>query len=112
MSLVIDDRLITGLFAFGRWFNVKQGSVGIDSYQFRYWVENPDPDDEWNGVFTDYEMGAHYVAESAGEAYGEDYGQRWKNPTGQTGICFTDTDTNERVSFSLLEVKAFREKRP
>lgn len=113
MSLCIDDRYITGLFAFGRWFNVKQGSVGIDAYQFRYWEENPEPNENFfDGHFTDYEMGAHYVAEYAGGAYGEDSRRGWKNPSSHTGICFTDTDTNERVSFSLLEVKAFREMRP
>ena len=113
MSLCIDDRFITGLFAFGQWFNVKKGSVGIDAYEFRYWEENPEPGEGAGDCHcTDYSMGAQYVAEYAGGAYGEHSKGRWSNPSGHTGICFTDTDTNERVSFSLLEVKAFREMRP
>ena len=113
MSLSIDDRHITGLFAFDQWFKVKKGSVCLDSYEFCYWEENPEPGE---GIYdcehTYFQMGAHYAAEYAGGAYGEHSKGRWINPSGSTGICFTDADTNERISFALLEVKAFREMRP
>ena len=113
MSFSIDDRCITGILAFDRWFNVKKGSVIIDAYAFRYWEQNPKLDDNYDDYhFTDYQMGAHYVAQHACGTYGGDPKRKWMNPSGPTGICFIDADTNERVIFSLLEVKAFREMRP
>ena len=115
MSLAIDDRHITGLFAFGQWFKVKKGSVCIDAYEFVYWDENPEPGKEPNPYkirHTYYEMGAVYNADRPGLYKAERYEKTlggWENPSGHTGIGFIDADTNERVSFALLEVKAFRE---
>ena len=109
MSLCIDDRFITGLFAFGQWFNVKKGSIGIDAYEFCYWEENPGPGEgiyDCSHIY--YQMGAHYAAKHEVGAFDKTKG-RWSKPSGNTGICFTDADTNERISFALLEVKAFRE---
>ena len=112
MSLSIDDRFITGLFAFDQWFKVKKGSVCVDSYEFLYWEENPDPGE---GVYDcyhiSYQMGAHYAAKHEVRTFDTKTKGRWINPSGATGITFIDADTDERVSFALLEVKAFREDR-
>lgn len=59
MSLSIDDRYITGLFAFDRWFKVKKGSVCVDAYDFCYWDENPEPGEGfYDCEHTYFQMGA------------------------------------------------------
>ena len=115
MSLSIDDRYITGLFAFDQWVKVKKGSVLIDAYEFVYWDENPEAGKEPNPYkirHTYYEMGAVYNADRPGLYKSERFKATLggsESPSGNTGIAFTDADTNERISFALLEVKAFRE---
>jgi hypothetical protein len=115
MSLSIDSRFITGIYALGQWFNVVPDSVDVDAYEFINWHERfglrPASVDDSG---TSYQMGSTYPdreGRSVGN-YGENCRIIWANPSGSSGITFIDADTGERVSFSLLEVKAFREKRP
>lgn len=115
MSLCIDSRYITGIYALGQWFKVVPDTFGIDAYQLTDW------DDTADGVgsrhdtgFTDYEMGALYLAVEPAYESGQYENLRgtWETPHGCAGVSFIDADTSERVSFSLMEVKGFREKRP
>ena len=110
----IDDRFITGLLAFDQWFKVKKGSVIINAYEFRYWDEDPGPDGSVSdSEHTYFQMGALSAAqyEDGGSfLLGATKGRSCK-PSGSTAISFTDADTDERVSFALLKVKAFREDR-
>ena len=115
MSLSIDCRFVTGIYALGQWFKVKPNTIDVDAYEFRNWHDlHPDPK-SWDEGATDYSMGAIYQDPNPGEQLGGDYGEhsrkRWERPTGSNGISFIDEDTGERVSFSLLEVRGFRERR-
>jgi hypothetical protein len=115
MSLRIDSRYITGIYALGQWFKVKKDSVDVDAFQFTNWEEcSPHNGNTWEVEHTDYEMGSLYS--ETDPPHQGDYGQhsrgRWKNPSGCQGISFIDATTKERVSFSLVEVRAFREARP
>ena len=116
MSLNIDSRYITGIYALGQWFKVKANTIDVDAYEFCNWLDT-DPDDHaWDEEATVYQMGAAYQASdpsvpSCG-SFGDNSRKTWQNPSGYSGITFIDEETGERVSFSLLEVKAFRERRP
>jgi hypothetical protein len=115
MSLCIDSRYITGLFAFGQWFKVLPDSFGIDAYELTDWCCHADDvESRWQTDFTNYCMGALYQGKEPEPWMHEYSGQegRSTNPQGCHGVSFIDADTGECVSFSLLEVKAFREKRP
>jgi len=114
MSLAIDSRYITGIYALGQWFKVKKGTVEVDAYEFTDW-EEPDPHDgnRWEVAHTNYQLGELYADTKAYRAtYGENSRARFASPSGCHGISFVDTDTGERVSFSMMEVRAFREERP
>ena len=118
MSLSITDRYITGIYAFNQWFKVKKNTVDVDAYEFISWddyFEEGELPDSWNDPHSVYQMGAVYDADRPGLyrscPYGGDSRGRFVNPGGCAGIGFTDADTNERISFALLEVKAFREDR-
>lgn len=114
MSLCIDSRYITGIYALGQWFNVKPDTIDVDSYQFTNWKDqSPHDGNRFQVEHTDFEMGdvypqndpspvVKYRADSAGYSSGV-------GP--YHGIAFIDADTGERVSFCLLEVRAFRERR-
>ncbi len=113
MSLSIDSRYITGIYALGQWFQVKKGTVDVDAFEFTNWEEE-DPHDGniWNVLHTNYQLGYLYPAvDGVRGRYREDSQGYYAPPTGHTGICFVDATTNERISFSLMEVRAFREVR-
>ena len=116
MSLRIDSRYITGIYALNQWFNVKKDTVDVDSFEFTNWEEeSPHDANNWNTSRTDYMMGAIYDKNQLNfkkAAYSEGSNAFWAQPGSCHGICFIDADTNERVTFSLLEVKGFREQRP
>lgn len=119
MSLNIDSRHITGIYALGQWFNVRPNTVDVDAYEFINWEEDLEPDerpDAWNSQATVYQMGGYVPEPSSLEPTRGDYGpnsrKTWAIPRGGDGIRFIDADTGERVSFSLVEVRAFRERRP
>ena len=115
MSLEIDSRYITGIYALGQWFKVKKDSIDVDAFQFTNWEEcSPHSGNGWEVEHCDYEMGALYPQQDRPGigTYGEHSKGRWEKPFGAHGITFIDEDTKERVSFSLMEVRAFREVRP
>jgi hypothetical protein len=116
MALNIDNRFVTGVYALGQWFKVKPNTIDIDAYSFRAWEDiDPDPHD-WEEGATDYEMGAAYPDPRPDGphcgVYGGNSRRSWAIPTGNIGISFIEEKTGDRVSFCLLEVKAFRERRP
>ena len=118
MSLLIDNRFVTGIYAFNQWFKVKKNTVDVDAYEFISWDDsfgdNEKPN-SWDDPHAVYQMGAVYDADRPGlyksAPYGGESRGSFVNPSGCTGITFIDADTNERISFSILEVKAFREDR-
>lgn len=115
MSLAIDSRYITGIYALGQWFKVKADTIDVDAFQFTNWEEqSPHDGNTWKVQHTDYEMSALYPQhqDRKGGSYSNHSRGSWVTPTGSDGITFIDADTGERVSFSLVEVRAFREVRP
>lgn len=122
MSLRIDSRYITGIYALGQWFKVKKDTVDVDAFEFTNWEElSPHDGDTWNTQHHDYMMGSVYKSsfdgqqvepEYKGGKYAEHSRGYWSTVTGSHGITFIDADTGERVSFSLMEVRAFREVLP
>ena len=109
MSLCIDDRYVTGIYALGQWFKVQQGSILIDAFEFTSWDDLGEDLSRLRDPHTNYQMGHCY---SEVDQYANNgYPSRIQVPTGMTGISFIDTDTGERVSFSLMEVRAFRDRR-
>ena len=116
MSLSIDSRYITGIYALGQWFKVKKDSVDVDAFEFTNWEErSPHSGDTYTVHHTDYIMGSLYLKNRDGSqcgTHGPNSRGSWANPGGCDGISFIDDATNERVSFSLMEVRAFREARP
>lgn len=121
MSLSIDSRYITGIYALGQWFKVKKDTVDVDAFELINWEEDSAHDANfWNTPHHDYSMGSIYKRLSADGQWVEpehdgakypDCKGCWSNVTGYQGIAFIDADTGERVSFSLMEVRAFRENR-
>lgn len=118
MSLSIDSRYITGIYALGQWFEVEMDSVDVDAFEFTNWEERSPHDGNTSVVrHTDYIMGTLYPKDeglhgpSCG-THGPSSRGSWANPSGSQGISFIDSATGERVSFSLMEVRAFREERP
>jgi len=114
MSLNIDSRYITGIYALGQWFNVKPNSVDVDAYEFINWEDDLEPGQrrDWDIQGTCYQMGSIYPDREGPSCgmFGERSRLSWANPCGHHGITFLDADTGERVSFSLAEVRAFRER--
>jgi hypothetical protein len=113
MSLCIDSRYITGVFALGQWFRVKKGTVDVDAFEFTNWEENdPHEGNRFRTCHTNYILGGLYPDGSGGcGRYRDDSPECYASPGGHVGVTFTDADTGERVSFSMMEVRAFRENR-
>lgn len=112
MSLSIDTRRISGVYAFGQWFKVVPNSFAIDSYELLDRPLEHCPFGNENGAYTDcYTLGSLYER-SQPEAYraaiGDNASFSMVAPQGAHGICFIDAETDESVYFSLLECKAFR----
>jgi hypothetical protein len=97
MSLSINPDKITGIYAHGQWFDVKPGTVWIDSYELY------DRESE-----TSYMMGNYLNAEYASFIIP---GSNFTSicPCGATGIQFIEQKTSTRISFALMEVRAFKE---
>jgi hypothetical protein len=115
MSLRIDSRYITGIYALGQWFKVKKDSIDVDAFEFTNWEEfSPHSGNIWEVQHTDYIMGQLYPKREGPQCgrHGEHSSGYWANPNGCHGISFIDATTKERVSFSLMEVRAFKEARP
>jgi hypothetical protein len=97
MSLSINPEHITGIYAHDQWFEVKPGTVSIDSYELY--------DREFE---TSYMMGNYLNAEYASFSIP---GSNFTSicPCGATGIQFIEQKTSARISFALVEVRAFKE---
>lgn len=112
MSLNIDSRFITGIYALGQWFNVKPNSVGVDAYEFVDWDERFEADESiFDQPGTCYRMGDLYPERKKAANYGPHSRLSFVSPGGGDGITFVDAKTGDRVSFSLREVRAFKEHR-
>jgi hypothetical protein len=97
MSLSINPDSITAIYAHGQWFDVKPGTVCIDAYELH--------DRELQDC---YMMGNYLNAEYASFSIpGSNFTAIC--PCGATGIQFVEQKTNARVSFALVEVRAFKE---
>jgi hypothetical protein len=114
MSLSIDSRFITGIYALGQWFNVKPNSVGVDAYEFIDWQESFGPDEStFDQPGTCFQMGDFYPEPKNGcGSYGPHSRLTFASPAGHHGITFIDAKTGDHVSFSLCEIRAFKERRP
>lgn len=114
MSLSIDSRCITAIYALGQWFEVEEDSVDVDAYEF---INQEDETEyikksKYETHKTLYAMGSLYDESEPPPLGGRFEGTDrfyYANPQGCHGITFIEKGTNNRVSFSLLEVKAFKE---
>jgi len=110
MAIPLQSHRITGVYALGKWFHVVPGSFFVDVYNLRQWDDNDCHNPMADG-FTDYQMGAAYSwsPDPMVFRYREDSHGYSANPSALHAVCFVEVSTGERVSFSLLEAKAFRE---
>jgi len=121
MSLAIETRAVVGIYALGQWFKVKPFTIDIDAYELcfadpgmafsetefgtdgnRYntyiQLSYLYPDFEWTPPVT---LG---VTQHHDEA-------RFENPSPSQGISAVldnGAEPEERIAFSLIEVKAFK----
>ena len=116
MSFSIDSRYITGIYALGQWFSVKSDTLEIDSFILTQWRDkSPLRGDPTLAPYSDYAMGDIYPDDQDAHTFshdGDGFQGGLHSPRGVDGVSFIDADTGERVSFSLMEVRAFREVRP
>lgn len=130
MSLSIDTRRISAVFAFGQWLKVKPNTFCLDSFElwdieedcpFGNEHDNRSPRDrdldDRDGYHPRqphtayYEMGKLYEGaepEFRSSMLGDTNRVRMLTPSGSTGVRFIDPDTDEEVFFSLMECKGFR----
>lgn len=128
MSLSIDTRRISGVYALGQWFKLVPNSFCIDSYELLYINEacpfgnesdnRPLKEKERDGFrhprqpHTDYyAMGTIYEKsqpDSSIHMLGDTNRIAMHSPQGCDGVAFIDADTGESVYLSLLECRAFR----
>ena len=130
MSLSIDTRRISAVYALGQWFKVKLNSFYLDAFEL--WdIEEPCPfgnehdnrspldrkRDDVDGYnprqphTAYYAMGSLYEGaepEFRSHTLGDTGRVRMLTPSGATGVGFIDADTDEEVFFSLMECKGFR----
>ena len=119
MSLAIETRAVIGIYALGQWFKVKPFTIGIDAYELCY----ADP----GLAFSETQFGTRgnkyktYIQLS--DLY-RDFEWRplglppqhpdeasFKNPSPSEGISAVldnGAEPEERIAFSILEVKAFK----
>ena len=121
MSLNIDTRTIVGIYALNQWFDVKPFSVWIEAYDLcdvnpHLTFKETEMGLPGHGEVTVYNMGELYRdfkdRPCMIERRSEDEA-RFENPSSSHGITAilendSDTQINERIYFSLLEVKAFK----
>ena len=100
---MIQSEAITGLYAFNQWFEVKQGSLEVEVYELMV-----DVNDKRSIC---YLMGASYPEKDPNIISSPILPKRIHecNATGSIAITFIDAKSGNRISFSLVEVKAFIE---
>ena len=120
MSLSIDTEKIITVYALGEWHPVMPGSVDIDSFELKHFLDSPqvrknceeDPSERRGDRIDYYEMGALYSKtepEFSTSWMNAGQGERMhtmKTPSGAAGFCFM-TPEGTRKAFSLVECKAF-----
>jgi hypothetical protein len=112
MSIALDTRHITEIYALGQWFKVKKGTLCVDAYELRDYVGCIGNPEELKASFTDYLMGSVYNKnnqEQSCKSYGPNSAGVCSTVSTFDGVVFIEEDTEKRVAFSLLEVKAFKE---
>ncbi len=115
MSLAIDSRSITAVYALGQWFEIEPDSFATDSFQLVSWMGYADDVEKYGDDYERdvFDMGAIYhqsEPEPRSRGY-ENSKATFMNPQGCIGVCFTEKKTKQRVSFSLMEIRAFKEDR-
>lgn len=112
MAIPLNNHDITGVFALGQWFKVQRGTFYIDAYNLRVWhTDEEDKVSIYADLHDDYELGALYEGNQPEFRSGHYSASRgtYQTPQGNCACCFFDEETGERISFSLMEVRAFRE---
>lgn len=128
MSLQIDTRCISGIYAFNQWFKVVPNSFWIDAFELQHINEDcPFGNESDNRSQQDkdregccYRRQPHTDWYTLGDLYkdsqppytcfplGDSNRVFVKPPQGCHGVGFTDANTGESVYFSLMECRAFR----
>ena len=120
MSLAIETRAVVGIYALGQWFKVKPFTIDIDAYELCF----ADP----GLAFSETEFGTNgnryntYIQlsylypdfewtppERAGTKHYDE--ASFENPSpgqGISAVLDNGAEPEERIAFSLLEVKAFK----
>jgi hypothetical protein len=122
MSLSIDTRRISAVYALGQWFNVKFNTFFIDAYELRdieescpFGNEHSNPldltCDSREPHTTYYQMGGiHKKSEPESQSFVFQNSPRSKivSLSSDQGVGFIDAKTKETVYFALMEIRAFR----
>ena len=117
MSLFIDDRTVTGVFALGQWFEIVPNSICIDAYEFGYYNANVPFGEE-----REYEKALNCIV--MGEMYKKQEGPvilsklnaspdidiTFQTPSPSMGFAFQCAETLDTIAFPIIEIKAFRYK--
>lgn len=115
MSLSIDSRSITAVYALGQWFEIEPDSFGTDAFDLVCWMGDADDVAEYGeDIERDvYSMGALYTSNEPEYQSRRSPGSRatFLNPRGNVGVCFIEKSTGQRISLSIIEIRAFREDR-
>ena len=115
MSLSIDTEKIVTVYALGEWHPVMQGSVAIDSFELKHFLDSPlvriknceeDPSENKGNRIEYYEK-TESECNSAWMNKGHDERMHtMKTPSGAAGFSFM-TPGGTFKAFSLAECKAF-----
>ncbi len=107
MSLSIDARKITAVYALGEWHKVKEGTFEIDAYELMNAFDDKDR------FVTFYELGSVYDERPRFEmsppipgSLGEHW--RFRNVQGFHGCRWIDPVNCGHVSVSLMEIKGWK----
>ena len=113
MSIALDTRYVTDIYALGQWFEVTPGTLTIDAYEMRDYVPCVGDPEEYGAQFTDYMLGTMYKDDNPSAplcgSYGSASNGGFSRVTGGCGLAFIELSTGKRVAFSLMEAKAFKE---
>lgn len=117
MSLAIDSRRISGVYALDQWFKVKINSFSLDDYELMDYYERQQFGEEYTSYDGEFRRNTRYDWYCLGKAYpqieqtvspGDGY-SREAHMSGFAGAQWTDAETGETVSMSLMEIKAWRQ---
>ena len=108
MSLSINEENIIGLYALNQWFKVIKGSFEIDAFAVYLERETRRKLIFSMGVFYP-EIDSQSCTSVSAFPGNFDEHSVMREITRDTGIAFIEAGSGDRISFSLYEVKAFRE---